>query len=225
VYFYNKTGQLAIQYAGNRDKIMPMYIDSAMPDIIIVLFLLTLLAAAMSTLSSLFHTMGSAAGTDLWSQIKNRKVKDESRSDVPSLKANRIATMLIIVVTLLLAFQMPSDIIAIATAMFMGLCAAAFLPMLTYGLFVKRPSKIAAMCSLIVGAIVWFLWAAFVYSKDSDVFGLSQMIFGKDTIAGLPWMNIDPLVIAVPASVLALIAGWAIERYATKNKKVDAEDA
>ena len=47
-----------------------------MPDIVIVLFMLTLLAAAMSTLSSIFHTMGSAAGHDLWIHLKNRKTKD-----------------------------------------------------------------------------------------------------------------------------------------------------
>jgi solute:Na+ symporter, SSS family len=224
VYFFNETGKLAIEVAGNKDKIMPMYIDSAMPDIIVVLFLLTLLAAAMSTLSSLFHSMGSAAGTDLWSQIRKRN-KDGSRSEVPSLNANRIATVLIIVVTLIIAFRMPGDIIAIATAMFMGLCAAAFLPMLTYGIFVKRPSKIAAICSLFVGAIVWFLWAAFVYAKDSVVFGLCNMIYGKDTIAGLPWQNVDPLVIAVPASILALAIGWAIEKYMIKSDKAEAENA
>lgn len=227
VWFYNEYGQLAWQYAGNRDMIMPMYIDGSMPDLIIVLFLLTLLAAAMSTLSSLFHTMGTAAGTDLWRQLKYSAAKKKGTLDkydaTPSLMVNRIATLLIIVVTLILALQLPDDIIAIATAMFMGLCAAAFLPMLTYGIFVKKPSKIAAICSLVVGAIVWFFWAAFVYSKDSVVFELCQTLFNKDSLLGVPWVNVDPLVIAVPASVLALVAGWAIEKYAMKNDEIAKE--
>ena len=42
------------------DTIIPIYINQAMPDLFIVVFMLTLLAAAMSTLSSLFHAMGSA---------------------------------------------------------------------------------------------------------------------------------------------------------------------
>ena len=41
----------------------------AMPEWFVVLFMLTLLAAAMSTLSALFHTMGSAAGHDLWCHL------------------------------------------------------------------------------------------------------------------------------------------------------------
>jgi SSS family solute:Na+ symporter len=143
---------------------------------------------------------------------------------VPTIKANRIATLLIIIVTLALAFELPSDIIAIATAMFMGYCAASFLPMLTYGIFAKRPSKVAAISSLVVGAVVWFFWAAFVYAKDSVVFGLCEAIFGKVSLLGEPWINVDPLVIAVPASILALIIGWALDP-ARKQKEVEAAPA
>ncbi|MFA5312810.1 MAG: sodium:solute symporter family protein [Methanomassiliicoccales archaeon] len=229
VYFFREENQLAIQLAGNRDAIMPLYINSAMPDFVIVIFLLTLLAAAMSTLSSLFHTMGSAAGTDLWRQVKysmaKRKGGLKELDEAPSLKVNRIATFLIIIITLILALQLPGDIVAIATAMFMGLCAAAFLPMLTYGLFFKRPSKIAAITSLIVGAIVWFFWAAFIYTKDSVVFELCQTLFDKDSLLGAPWMNVDPLVIAVPASVLALVIGWMIDHVRSENDSVEPQDA
>ena len=73
--------------------------------------------------------------------------------------------------------------------MFMGLCAAAFLPMFTYGIFSKRPSALAAKLSLVVGAAVWFFWTAFVHIKESDPLGLCEWIFGKpraarDALAG-----------------------------------------
>lgn len=227
VWFYEEKGMLAIQYTKNRDLIMPEYINGAMPDLVIVLFLLTLLAAAMSTLSSLFHTLGSAAGTDLWCQIKGRFYSKAECPDpsVPTIKANRIATLIIIIITLALAFELPSDIIAIATAMFMGYCAASFLPMLTYGIFAKRPSKVAAISSLIVGAVVWFFWAAFVYAKDSVVFGLCEAIFGKVSLLGEPWINVDPLVIAVPASILALVIGWYLDPARKKVVKEEAQPA
>ena len=125
-----------------------------MPDIVIVLFMLTLLAAAMSTLSSIFHTMGSAAGHDLWIHLKNRKTKDtyekisQARS---SMTATKLGTGIMIVASVALAFVMPGSIIARATAMFMGICAVSFLPLFTHALFSKRVSLIGAKASLIVG--------------------------------------------------------------------------
>ncbi len=75
---------------------MPLYINRAMPDLVIVFFMLTLLAAAMSTLSSLMHALGSAAGTDLYCGLSKSKLmptKYRSCDDKPtcSLKVNRIA--------------------------------------------------------------------------------------------------------------------------------------
>jgi len=51
---------------GNVDAVIPLFINEAMPDIFVALFMLTLLAAAMSTLSSLYHAMGTALICDLW---------------------------------------------------------------------------------------------------------------------------------------------------------------
>ncbi len=96
-----------------------------------------------------------------------------------------------------LAFVMPGSIIARATVMFMGLCASAFLPLFAVGVYCKRPDPLAAKASLIVGAVVWFLWTAFVHVAESKPLGISQMIFGKPSLLGLPWSVIDPLVIAL----------------------------
>jgi SSS family solute:Na+ symporter len=71
VYFYNTMGKVSIAAANNNaDAIMPLFINSAMPDLFIVIFMLVLLAAAMSTLSAIFHAMGTTAGFDLWSHVK-----------------------------------------------------------------------------------------------------------------------------------------------------------
>ena len=67
VYFYQTSGKIAIDAAGgNVDAIMPLFINQAMPDIFVVVFMLTLLSAAMSTLSALYHAMGTALVCDLW---------------------------------------------------------------------------------------------------------------------------------------------------------------
>ncbi len=204
VYIFQKTGQLALAAAGNNvDAVIPTFINLALPDWFVVVFLLTLLAAAMSTLSALFHAMGTAAVNDIWGAWKNKK---------PSMLEVKAFVVIMIVVSFALAYVMPGSIIARATAMFMGLCAAAFLPAFTHAIFSKKPSAMAASASLVAGAVAWFLWTAFVHVKESDPLGLSMLIFGQKAILPMPWQVVDPLIIALPLSVLTLVAVWLIER-------------
>ncbi|MEM0448867.1 MAG: sodium:solute symporter family protein, partial [Methanomassiliicoccales archaeon] len=225
VYFYYESPlhQIAYQAAGNnRDAIMPLYINSAMPDIVVVVFMLTLLAAAMSTLSSQFHALGSAAGYDLLAWFRKRKGmsldEDSNPEKKASLKSNRIGTFAMILISVVLALSMPTGIIAIATALFMGLCASAFLPALTHALFSKRLSLNAAKLSLVLGTISWFLWVVFVHDKEAKILGIGQALFGRATLLGFPWSFIDPLVIAIPISIAGLAIGWSIDYKRGKLK-------
>ncbi|OPX57620.1 MAG: hypothetical protein A4E30_01644 [Methanomassiliicoccales archaeon PtaB.Bin215] len=129
-----------------------------------------------------------------------------------SLKANRTGTAVMIGVSIALAFVMPGSIIARATAMFMGLSAAAFLPLFTLAIFSERPSLLAAKLSLVVGTGTWFIWTAFVHIKESQVLGISKALFGTDAVLGSPWTVVDPLVIALPASAIALIIGVLMDK-------------
>jgi SSS family solute:Na+ symporter len=218
VYFLENDGVIATQVVpgGNIDLIVPTFINAAMPDWLVVLFMLTLLAAAMSTMSSLFHVMGSAAGHDVWVHLRKSKIWPESirgsDEDSSKLKVNKIGTGLMILISLALAFIMPGNIIARATAMFMGLCAAAFLPAYTMGVFSKKPSLLGAKMSLIVGSISWFVWTAFVHVKESKELGLSNALTGSDAVLGFPWTVVDPLIIALPLSVVALLVGLYLDR-------------
>lgn len=196
VWFYQQDGTIAITAAaGNVDAIIPLFITQAMPDIFIVLFLLTLLSAAMSTLSGLFHAMGTALICDIWGQGKACAL---------SLRANQAGLIVMIVASVLLAFVLPGSIIARATAMFMGLCASAFLPAFAVGIYAKSPSTKAALASMISGAAIWFLWTAFVHVAEAKPLGLCQALFGQASLLGLPWSVIDPLVIALPVSCIVM---------------------
>lgn len=230
VYFYREMGQIAIAAAGgNVDSIIPMYINSSMPEIFVVIFMLALLAAAMSTLSSLFHTLGTAAGYDIWKNVKDWKIftrlkesnsflmgtdeGDEERS-VPKVefRASQIGTALMIIISVVLAYVMPGSIIARATAMFFGLCASAFLPAYVHGLYSRTPSTRAAKVSLLVGAVSWFTWTAFVHVKESQVLGISEFLFGKPAVLEGAWQVVDPLIISLPAAVISLLAVWFMEK-------------
>ena len=224
VYFWNNFGQISFLAAGKDvNAIIPLYINTSMDQTVVVMFMLTLLAAAMSTLSSLFHVMGSAAGYDLWATVKKfsfipQKWKGEE-SGKTSLRLNRYATILMIVISLAiaLAIQRSDGVIAIATAMFFGVCASAFLPLFVHTLFAKKPSKSAARVSLAVGTFVWFFWTLFVFAKDAVVFGLSNALFHTSSILAKPWSIIDPIVIALPLSTIALI----IVYYWDKNYRME----
>jgi SSS family solute:Na+ symporter len=226
VYFYQETGQIAVDYVGgNVDQIIPTYINSAMPDTFIIVFMLALLAAAMSTLSSLFHTMGTSAGYDVWNNLKKSRIAklwekgdrpaqadSKEKSFKASFRGSQIGMIIMIVASIALAYVMPGSIIARATAMFFGLCAAALLPVYAHGLWSKNPSTLAAKASLVVGAIAWFTWTAFVHVKESSVLGLSQFLFGKPAVLGMPWQVVDPLIIALPLSTITLILVWFLEK-------------
>ena len=201
VYFYQQTGKLAIDAAGgNVDAIMPAYINMAMPDIFVIIFMLTLLSAAMSTLSGLYHAMGTALICDIWGR---------GRACALSMKANQAGVIIMMVASVALAFVMPTNIIARATAMFMGLCAAAFLPAFATGVYAKNPSTKAALWSMVSGAVTWFFWTAFIHAAESKPLGLCQMIFGKPALLPLPWTVIDPIIIALPVStVFMLLVQW-----------------
>ena len=227
VYFWNNPDFHTISFlaAGKDiDSIIPLYINTSMDQTIVTMFMLTLLAAAMSTLSSLFHVMGSAAGYDLWATVKKAKFIPQKwrgeESGKTSLRINRYATIIMIVISLALALVMPKKggVIAIATAMFFGVCASAFLPLFVHTLFAKRPSKSAARISLAVGTSTWFAWTLFVFAKDSTVFGISKALFRTDSLLSKPWSIIDPIVIALPLSTIALI----IVYYWDKRSRMDA---
>ncbi len=212
VYFYRTQGTIALAAAtaGNIDTIIPNFINASMPDLFIIIFMLTLLAAAMSTLSSLLHVMGTSLGFDMVRRAGARG---------SSMKRIQIATIVMIVVSIILALVMPGSIIARATAMFMGLCASAFLPAYAHAMFSDRPSLSAAKLSLATGTAAWFIWTAFIHIKESELLGLSDLIFGVPAILPMPWQAVDPLVIALPLSAAALLVGLVLDRHQVPAEK------
>ncbi|SFM33534.1 sodium:solute symporter family protein [Methanolobus profundi] len=199
-YFYETLGQISVVVAGgNTDLIMPEFINSAMPETFVVLFMLTLLAAAMSTLSSQFHTMGTSIGHDFYREFIK---KGELGQTINITKAAIAFTILASVV---LAYILPISIIARATAIFFGLCAAAFLPMYSGALFWKRMTKEGAIASLLVGTFSSLFWLAFVHRSEAVPLGISKAIFGVDTILTGTWTVVDPILVATPLAFAVAI--------------------
>lgn len=201
VYFYRTTGMISLQVAGgNTDLIMPEFLNQAMPETFVALFMLSLLAAAMSTAAAQFHTMGTSIGHDFYQQgLMNGK------STGTAVHATRLGIAFTILVSVALAYILPVSIIARATAMFMGLCTAAFLPLYMGALFWKRTTRAGATASLVVGSLSSLFWLVFVHAKEAVPLKICLAIFGKETLLSGTWPLVDPILVATPLSLLTLI--------------------
>lgn len=203
-----KEGSISLIAAGgNVSDIIPQYIRQSMPVWFSVLFMITLVAAAMSTLSSQFHTLGASLGHDIYQQVRKGKEFSEERS----VFFTKMGVGITILLSALLAYYLPlifdkgEAIIARGTAIFFGICASSFLPAYIGGLYFKKMTKAGAISGIIGGFSVSFLWLLFVNQSVSSVLGLSNYFFGKPSLFGVPWAVMDPLFIGLPTSAFLTI--------------------
>jgi SSS family solute:Na+ symporter len=200
VFFYQTEGNISINIAkGNADSIIPLYINAAMPEWFVYIFMLTLLAAAMSTSSSQFHAQGTAIGRDIYETLTLKKGGS-------SILITRVGVVVAIIIAVILGYLLPANIIARGTAIFFGLCASAFLSMYTLGLFWRRVTTQGAIAGLIVGTLASVFWMVFVHKSEATALGISKFIFGRDMlITQMPWPVVDPIVIALPLAFLVTV--------------------
>lgn len=198
-YYEFNEGKNALQSAGGIEKVIPHFINSALPKWFSFIFLFALISAAMSTLSSQFHTMGTAFGRDVFEQITSTKFN--------SLHVTRFGVIVMILISVGLAYQFDNQpaIIARSTAVFFALCASIFLPAYVGGLFWKRMTRKGVIASMIVGAFVSTFWLLFVHFQEAKVLGICQMLFGVNSLFSGKIIFVDSLVVALPLSSLTAI--------------------
>lgn len=200
VWFFQHGGQLAIQAAGgNADKIIPLFISAAMPLWFAYLFMITLLSAAMSTLSAQFHVQGTALGRDIYETLAKK-------TGGSSVMVARGGILVAVIIAVILGFVLPANIIAVGTAMWFSLTAVAFLAMYVCALFWKRTTKEGAITGLVVGTVFTAFWYIFVNQKAAEALGICKALTGKVVlITTMPWPTVDPLVIGVPLAFILTI--------------------
>lgn len=221
VHFQQTVGKVAIVAAkGDVEAIIPMYLQSAMPEWFSVLFMLTLISAAMSTLSSQFHVMGTSIGRDLVEESMGRKNKGGG------VFATRAGVLLGILVSVYLSYIMElkfgktgTAIVARGTAIFFGLCACAFLPMYVGALWSRAITKAAAISGLLSGALSSLFWMVFVQEKASTALLVCEKLFGTRSLAismvdgkevfakagPMSWAFVDPLIIGLPIAIIVTV--------------------
>lgn len=181
------------------DKIIPLFIDRAMPEWFSAVFMLCILSASMSTLSAQFHTMGASFGADIFPKLGHRK-------NANSTMGVRIGVLCSILVSYIICYTLSAGVIARGTALFMGICAATFLPAYFCSLFWKKATKEGALASLWTGALASLFAMLFLHKAEAGAVGLCNMLSGRDVLIDIyPWFAIDPILFALPLSIVAMV--------------------
>ena len=204
VFFHGTMGKIAIAAAdGNVDRVIPLYLDAAMPPWFSVVFILVILSAAMSTLSSQFHAIGTSISRDIIEQgiLKGKDVKSGT-----VVLITRIGVLASLLITVFLAMKMGGGVIARATAIFFGLTASCFLAPYAAAMFWKRLTRVGAVAGIVSGFVVSIFSFLFLHDKEAAVFGLCEALFGRPTLLGGIWPVVDPMVFAFPVSILFTVA-------------------
>ena len=172
-----------------------------MPKWFTYIFLLTLLSAAMSTISTQFHVQGSSIAHDVYCAIKNR---------------SSLRILIAIIIAVVLAYILPGNIVATGTSIFFGICAVAFLPVYLCALFWKRTTKLGAIAGIVSGTVSSLFCLLFTYKRVAAGLGICKFLTGKAVLfSGMPWPYVDPMVIALPIAFIFTIGVSLL----TKNSK------
>jgi SSS family solute:Na+ symporter len=209
--YFNDTGKIAIVAAGGvNDKIIPNFISAYIPEWFAAIFLICMLGAAMSTLSSQFHTMGTASGRDLYEKTFGREGN--------TLFFTRGGMLIAIILSTAIAWgttnlPIAEGIIAKFTSVFFELASATFLPAYIGALYLKKMPKKAAIGGMIAGAVSWFVWVFFVHNNAS-FFQICKLLTGKTSIvldtSLAPLAHVGTTFVALPISILTTVIIWAI---------------
>jgi solute:Na+ symporter, SSS family len=191
-----------------------------MPTWFVYVFMLTLLAAAMSTISSQFHALGTAFSRDMIGVGTKQSENDEAGNSSRSLLVTKLGVIIGIIVSVILGYYLPTSIIARGTALFFGVCAAVFLPMYILGLYWKKTTRAAALSGMIVGLVSSVFWMFFIHSSNAAMLRLVVILTGKESLLPYPWSAVDPILIAFPLSLIVTILVTAFSKP-DKNDAVD----
>jgi solute:Na+ symporter, SSS family len=217
VMFFESQGVISVAAAGGTDGIIPMFLDNFMPEWFVTVFLVVLMAAGMSTISSQFHAMGTAVGRDIF--------KVDDKDPKKALLVTRLGVLVAILFTIVLAYILPTiwdGAIAISTGLFFGLCASSFLPMYFGALYCKKLTTAAAVSGMLSGFSSSMLWMMFVHSKESSVLKICEAITGQATLVPESILQfVDPLFIGLTISVLVTILVQVLGKSKPDEAHVD----
>jgi SSS family transporter len=140
----------------NLDQLMPNFITTEFPHAFVLLILLLVFSASMSSLSSLVLVSSSAIAIDIYGAFVNRHVNQKQ-----TMLLMRLLCAVFVALSLILAMN-KVDVIVNLMVMSWGALAGVFLAPYIFGLFWKRTTKAGAYAGIITGLasafILFMLW-------------------------------------------------------------------
>ena len=213
LYFVETEGVIALEAAGgNPDSVIPAFISRIMPSWFLYLFMLTMISAAISTVSSLIHVQGTAFGRDIIQSIRTSNIDGAHHQEKDVSFISKIGVLIGLTAAIILAYVLPEGIIARATAFWFGVCTAGFLPLLLGALYWKRAGSHAAFWSAVSGYAVSIFGYIFLHAAEAAEIGLVYRFLGRETLLEFPWTVIDPLVYSLPVSALVFVVVSLLEK-------------
>lgn len=129
---------------GNVDRIVPTMLQQTMPEFMLALILVLILAASMSTLASLILVSSSAIAVDLTKAVKPDADKKKQ------VLWMRILCVVFIAVSFYIAVDPPSVIVNLM-AFSWGAVSGSFIAPMIWGLFSKKTTKAGAFAGMLSG--------------------------------------------------------------------------
>lgn len=172
-YFSGAFGRLFFDQVpdGNYDHIMPMLLQSALPQFVLALILLLVLSASMSTLSSVVLSSSSTVTIDLiQGQLKKNM---RPRSVVITM---RVLCVLFVALSFIIAY-FPTPILTLMSFSW-GAIAGAFLGPYACGILYKGTTKAGAWSGMLggVGILLVLMLGSRFNAARSPEFGMYAMI-------------------------------------------------
>ncbi len=198
------------------DSIIPGIL-STLPEIIIAIVIILVLAASMSTLSSLVLASSSTLTLDVIMPIINKGKNEKLRSEKTQLLILRFFILFFVVVSAVIAIikdTFPSfTFIAQMMGVSWGALAGAFIGPFLFGLYSKRITPAAC-------------WVSFTLGIGIEVVQLIQMFAGLN-FSGIPVIGLiftNSLYSGVFAMLCSLILVPLVSLITPRCKKIDVDD-
>ena len=166
------------------------------------------LAAALSTADGLLLTIGNALSHDIY--FAGKRAVDRVGA-MQHVMLSKFALLLVALAAAYVAAQKPADILYLVSASF-SMAAAAFVPVMVFGIYWRRTSRAGAVAGMLVGLGVSMYYMAINLPAVRHYLGL----LGD----GL-WFGIQPIssgVFGVPAGALAT---WLVSLLGSRQHETE----
>ncbi len=148
-YFTGAFGRLFLAEAPeNLDTVMPQVLNAALPPAMLGLILVLLLAASMSTLSSLVLVSSSSISMDLVKGVWKKDMKDKS-----VMGLMRVLCAVFVIISLVIALLQPAAIVTLMSYSW-GALSGCFLAPFLLGVRWKGMTKAGAWAGILTGLII-----------------------------------------------------------------------